>query len=200
MASQKPGRLIRTVVASAILLSLADTAWAGPRDGVWWLGAPESFKLGYVAGYLAGREEQAARWGQLADEAAAQLPKDAREQFEPVLEALRESSAAFADITYAQLIEQIDGFYRSDKNRPVPLEQALTIVRQALAGVEQPYLYCQVEYFRLAHDAAIPMKERLEALGKKAAECADMSPHKESPPESGVDERYGLPEGHPKTE
>lgn len=192
--------MIRTVLAFAVLLTLPDAAWAQPRDGAWWLGAPESFKLGYVAGYLAGREEQAARWGQLADEAAAQLPKEAREQFEPVLDALRESNAAFADVTYAQLIEQLDGFYRPEKNRRIPLEQALTIVRQALAGVDQPYLYCQVEYFRLAHDNSVPMKERLEALGKKAAECAAMSPHKDLGPAGGVDERYGLPEGHPKTE
>lgn len=192
--------MIRTVVAFAVLLSIANVAWAQPRDGAWWLTAPESFKLGYVAGYLAGREEQAARWGQLADEAASQLPKDAREQFEPVLDALRESNAAFADVTYAQLVEQIDSFYRPEKNRRIPLEQALTVVRQALAGVDQQYLYCQIEYFRLAHNSSVPMKERLEALGKKAAECAEMSPHKDVGPPGGVDEHYGLPEGHPKTE
>jgi hypothetical protein len=192
--------LIRIVLASILLLTVASAAWAQPRDGAWWLTAPESFKLGYVAGYLAGREEQATRWGQIADEAAAQLPKDAREQFEPVLDALRESRAAFADVTYAQLVEQLDSFYRPEKNRRIPLEQALTVVRQGLAGVDQQYLYCQVEYFRLAHDAAVPMKERLEALAKKAAECAEMSPHKDLGPEGGVDERYGLPEGHPKTE
>lgn len=189
----------RAVVAFAILLATAHIAWAEPRDGAWWLTAPESFKLGYVAGYLAGREEQAARWGRLADEAAAQMPQEAREQFEPVLNALRESNAAFADVTYAQLVEQLDGFYRPEKNRRIPLEQALTVVRQALAGVDQQYLYCQVEYFRLAHDGTVPMKERLEALGKKAAECAQMSPHKDLAPEGGVDERYGLPEGHPNT-
>jgi hypothetical protein len=192
--------LIRPLLTFVILLSAVDVAWAQPRDGAWWLGAPESFKLGYVAGYLAGREEQAARWGQLADEAAAQLPKEAREQFEPVLDALREGNAAFADVTYAQLIEQLDGFYRPEKNRRIPLEQALTVVRQALAGVDQQYLYCQVEYFRLAHDATVPMKERLEALGKKAAECAKMSPHKELGPEGGADPKYELPEGHPKTD
>lgn len=191
--------MIRTVIAFALLLGAANAAWAAPRDGSWWLTAPESFKLGYVAGYLAGREEQATRWGQLADEAAAQLPPEAREQFEPVLDALRESNAAFADVTYAQLVEQLDGFYRPEKNRRIPLEQALTVVRQGLAGVDQQYLYCQVEYFRLAHDNALPMKERLEALGKKAAECAEMSPHKDVGPPGGVDEQYGLPEGHPKT-
>jgi hypothetical protein len=192
--------LIRIVLASILLLSVADAARAQPRDGAWWLTAPESFKLGYVAGYLAGREEQATRWSQLADEAAAQLPKDAREQFEPVMDALRESNAAFADVTYAQLVEQLDSFYRPEKNRRIPLEQALTVVRQALAGVDQQYLYCQIEYFRLAHNSAMPMKERLEALGKKAAECAEMSPHKDLGPPAGVDEQYGLPEGHPKTD
>lgn len=189
----------RAAALVAFLLLWAGAAWAGSRDGSWWLTAPESFKLGYVAGYLAGREEQAARWGQLTDEAAAQLPPEAREQFEPVLEALRESNAAFADVTYAQLVEHLDGFYRPEKNRAIPLEQALTIVRQTLAGVDQPYLYCQVEYFRLAHSGSVPMKERLEALGKKAAECAEMSPHKDVLPPSGVDERYGMPEGHPAT-
>jgi hypothetical protein len=191
--------LIRTIIALAVLLSVADVARAQSRDGAWWLAAPESFKLGYVAGYLAGREEQAARWGQLADEAAAQLPKEARGQFEPVLDALRESNAAFADVTYAQLLEQLDSFYRPEKNRRIPLEQALTVVRQALAGVDQQYLYCQIEYFRLAHDNSVPMKERLEALGNKAAECAEMSPHKDLGPPAGVDEQYGLPEGHPQT-
>lgn len=192
--------MIRILIAVFLLLSVVGAAWAQPRDGAWWLTAPEAFKLGYVAGYLAGREEQATRWGQLADEAAAQLPKESREQFEPVLDALRESNAAFADVTYAQLVEQLDGFYRPEKNRRIPLEQALTVVRQGLAGVDQQYLYCQVEYFRLAHDGSVPMKERLEALGKKAAECAEMSPHKDVGPPAGVDERYGLPEGHPKTE
>ncbi len=192
--------MMRAVVALVLLLGTVQAAWAGPRDGQWWLAAPESFRLGYVAGYLAGREEQAARWGQLADETASQLPDEARSQIEPVLDALRESDKAFADVSYAQLVEQLDGFYRPEKNRRIPLEQALTVVRQALAGVDQPYLYCQVEYFRLAHDSTIPMKERLEALGKKAAECAEMSPHKDLGPEGGVDERYGLPEGHPKTE
>ena len=191
--------MIKTLVAFALLL-VAAVAQAEPRDGTWWVTAPESFKLGYVAGYLAGREEQARRWSDLTDEAAAQLPKEAREQFEPVLEALRESTAAFSGITYAQLVEQIDSFYRPEKNRRIPLEQALTVVRQALAGVDQQYLYCQTEYFRLAHDSTVPMKERLEALGKKAAQCAEMSPHKDLGPESGVDEYYGLPEGHPKTE
>jgi hypothetical protein len=191
--------VIGRVAALVALLVWTGAAWAAPRDGSWWLTAPESFKLGYVAGYLAGREEQAARWGQLADEAAAQLPPEAREQFEPVLEALRQSNAAFADVTYAQLVEQLDGFYRPEKNRSIPLEQALTIVRQALAGVDQPYLYCQVEYFRLAHNGSVPMKERLEALGKKAAECAEMSPHKDVGPPAGVDDRYGLPKGHPET-
>ncbi len=192
--------MIRILVAFLTLLSVAPAAWAAPRDGAWWLTAPESFKLGYVAGYLAGREEQATRWGRLADEAAAQLPQEARAQFEPVLDALRESNAAFADVTYAQLVEQLDGFYRPDKNRRIPLEQALTVVRQGLAGVDQQYLYCQVEYFRLAHDNNIPMKERLEALGEKASQCAEMSPHRDVGAPAGVDERYGLPDGHPKTE
>jgi hypothetical protein len=192
--------MIRAVVALVLLLGAVQAAWAGPRDGQWWLAAPESFRLGYVAGYLAGREEQAARWGRLADDAAAQLPEDARSQIEPVLDALREGDKAFADVTYAELVEQLDGFYRAEKNRKIPLEQALTVVRQALAGVDQQYLYCQVEYFRLAHNSEIPMKERMEALGKKAAECAEMSPHKDLGPVGGVDVGYGLPEGHPKTE
>ncbi|MFZ5864195.1 MAG: hypothetical protein ACOYXR_15335 [Nitrospirota bacterium] len=192
--------MIRALVAFVLVLGAAHAAWAGPRDGQWWLAAPESFRLGYVAGYLAGRDEQATRWGALANDTAAQLPEEARSQIEPVLDALRESDKAFADVTYAQLVEQLDGFYRPEKNRRIPLEQALTVVRQALAGVDQPYLYCQVEYFRLAHNSEIPMKERLEALGKKAAECAEMSPHKDLGPEGGVDERYGLPEGHPTTE
>jgi hypothetical protein len=192
--------MTRAVVGLVLLLGMVPAAWAGPRDGQWWLAAPESFRLGYVAGYLAGREEQAARWGQLTADAVEQLPEDARSQIEPVLNALREGDKAFAGITYAELVEQLDGFYRAEKNRKIPLEQALTVVRQALAGVDQQYLYCQVEYFRLAHNAEIPMKERLEALGKKAAECAEMSPHKDIAPEGGVDERYGLPEGHPNTE
>jgi hypothetical protein len=192
--------MTRALLLVALLLGVGPDAWAAPRDGQWWLGAPESFRLGYVAGYLAGREEQAARWGQLADDAASQLPEEARSQIEPVLGALREGDKAFADVSYAQLVEQLDGFYRPEKNRRIPLEQALTVVRQALAGVDQPYLYCQVEYFRLAHDSSVPMKERLEALGKKAAECAEMSPHKDLAPEGGADQRYELPEGHPKTE
>lgn len=192
--------MIRALAALVMVLGLVQVTWAGSRDGHWWLAAPESFRLGYVAGYLAGREEQATRWGQLADDAAAQLPDDARSQIEPVLDALRESNQAFADVSYAQLVEQLDGFYCPEKNRRIPLEQALTVVRQALAGVDQQYLYCQVEYFRLAHHGEIPMKERLEALGKKAAECAEMSPHKDLGPEGGADERYDLPEGHPQTE
>jgi hypothetical protein len=182
-----------------LALLVAAPAWAAPRDGSWWMGAPESFKLGYVAGYLAGREEQAAKWGRLTDEAAAQLPDDARAQFAPVLDALRADTASFEKATYGDVVEQLDGFYRLERNRGIPLEQALTIVRQALSGVDQPYLACQTEYFRLAHDAALPMKERLEALGKKAAQCADMTPHKDAPPEGGVPETYGLPEGHPST-
>jgi len=192
--------MIRAVVSLLLVLGAVQSAWAGSRDGQWWNTAPESFRLGYVAGYLAGREEQAARWGQLADDAATQLPEDARKQIEPVLDALRESDKAFADVSYAQLVEQIDNFYKPEKNRRIPLEQALTVIRQALAGVDQQYLYCQVEYFRLAHNSALPMKERLEALGKKAAECAEMSPHKDLAPEDGANQPYELPEGHPKAE
>jgi hypothetical protein len=192
--------MIRPLLALVMVASLVQPAWSGARDGQWWQTAPESFKLGYVAGYLTGREEQARRWGQLADDAAAQLPADARSQIEPVLDALREGDKAFADVSYAQLVEQIDSFYTPEKNRRIPLEQALTVVRQALAGVDQQYLYCQVEYFRLAHNGDMPMKERLEALGKKAAECAQMSPHKDLAPEGGADQPYELPEGHPKTE
>jgi hypothetical protein len=121
---------------------------------------------------LAGREEQAARWGNWPMKrplTCRRRPRAIRAR----LDALRESTAAFADVTYAQLVEQLDGFYRPEKNRRIPLEQALTVVRQALAGVDQQYLYCQIEYFRLAHDSSVPMKERLEALGKKAAECAE---------------------------
>lgn len=192
--------MIRPLLALVMVASLVQPAWSGSRDGQWWQTAPESFKLGYVAGYLTGREEQAKRWGQLADDAAAQLPADARSQIEPVLDALREGDKAFADVSYAQLVEQIDSFYKPEKNRRIPLEQALTVVRQALAGVDQQYLYCQVEYFRLAHNGDMPMKERLEALGKKAAECAQMSPHKDLAPEGGADQQYELPDGHPKTE
>jgi hypothetical protein len=43
------------------------------------------------------------------------------------------------------------------------------------------------------------MKERLEALARKAAQCAEMSPRQDAPPPAGVDERYGLPEDHPST-
>ena len=192
--------MIRTALALAVSLLIADSAWAAPRDGAWWMGAPESFKLGYVAGYLAGREEQAAKWSRLTDDAAAQLPEDARAQFAPVLDALRADTASFEHATYGDVLTQLDGFYHLERNRSIPLEQALTIVRQALGGVDQPYLACQTEYFRLAHDAALPMKERLEALGKKAAQCAEMTPHKDAPPEGGVPETYGLPEGHPSTQ
>jgi len=183
----------------ALTLLIVSPAWATPRDGTWWMGAPESFKLGYVAGYLAGREEQAAKWSRLTDEAAAQLPEDARAQFVPVLDALRADTASVEHAAYGDVLPQLDGFYHLARNRAIPLEQALTIVRQALSGVDQPYLACQTEYFRLAHDAALPMKERLEALGKKATQCAEMTPHNDAPPESGVPETYGLPEGHPST-
>jgi len=185
----------RAVLVLALLVA-APASWAAPRDGSWWMDAPESFKLGYVAGYLAGREEQAAKWGRLTDEAAAQLPDDARAQFAPVLDALRADTASFERATYGDVVEQLDGFYRLERNRTIPLEQALTIVRQALNGVDQPYLACQTEYFRLAHDAAQPMKERLEALGRKAAQCTEMSPRHDAPP-AGVDEGYGPPENQP---
>lgn len=188
--------MTRAVLLVLVLL-IAAPAWAEPRDGSWWMGAPESFKLGYVAGYLTGREEQAAKWGRLTDEAAAQLSDDARAQFAPVLDALRADTASFDRATYGDVVEQLDGFYHLERNRGIPLEQALTIVRQAMSGADQPYLACQTEYFRLAHDAARPMKERLEALGKKAAQCAEMSPRQDAPPPDGVDERYGLPEHHP---
>jgi hypothetical protein len=184
-------------VATAVLLLLSTPAWAGPRDGAWWMGAPESFKLGYVAGYLAGREEQGLKWSRLTDEAAAQLPADARAQFSPVLDALRAETGSFAQASYGDVVAQLDGFYHPEKNRTIPLEQAFTIVRQALNGADQPYLYCQIEYFRLAHDQSQPMKERIEALGKKAAECAEMNPHLDTRPPDGVDEYHGLPESHP---
>lgn len=184
--------MIRT--ALALILLLAAPASAAPRDGAWWGEAPESFKLGYVAGYLAGRDEQAAKWSRLTDDAVAQLPEDARAPFAPVLEALRAESKGFDDATYGNVAEQVDRFYRPEKNRAIPLAQALTIVRQALEGVDQQYLYCQTEYFRLAHDQRIPMKDRMEALGKKAAECVEMSP--EPPEDEGPEPPGGMPQEH----
>lgn len=185
--------------AVVLWLVLAAPAWAAPRDGAWWGSAPESFKLGYVAGYLAGRDEQSSRWRQLTEDAAAQLPAEARAQFEPILDALRGDASAFEAVTYGDVVAQIDRFYTPEKNRTIPLEQALTVVRQSLAGVDQQYLYCQVEYFRLAHDAGIPMKERIESLGQKAAQCADMSPHPDAAPQGGYGEDAALPPGHPQT-
>jgi len=183
-------------ILTLIAVLWAAPAFGAPRDGTWWAGAPEHFKLGYVAGYVDGRDEQARSWGRIADEAIAQLPDDARQHFTPVLDALRAEAEQFQRATYGDVMGQLDAFYRLDRNRPVPLAQALAIVRQALNGVAQPYLACQTEYFRLAHDQEVPMKERLEALGRKAAQCAAMSPHgpaadADSPSSSS------LPEGHP---
>lgn len=173
--------------ALALILLSAAPASAAPRDGAWWGGAPESFKAGYVAGYLAGRDEQAAKWNRLTDDAVAQLPDEARAPFVPVLEAMQAESKGFQSATYADVVEQIDRFYRPEKNRAIPIAQALAIARQALEGVDRQYLDCQTEYFRLAHNTALPMKERLEALGKQAAQCAEMPPR----PEAAPDEESG---------
>lgn len=188
------------VTAAMTVAVLASPALAAPRDGAWWNGAPETFKLGYVAGYLAGQEEQAAKWSHLADEAIAQLPEDARAPFAPVLDMLHTQNASFERATYGDVVSQLDGFYHLDRNRTIPLAEALVIIRQALNGADQPYLACQTEYFRLAHDRALPMKERLEALGRKAAQCANMSPHPDQPGSAqDADESYGLPSVHPVT-
>jgi len=188
------------IVATIVFAAAASSALAESRDGAWWSGAPETFKLGYVAGYLAGQEEQAAKWRHLTDEAVAQLPEDARTPFTPVLDMLRAETTSFDRATYGDVVSQLDGFYRLERNRAIPLAEALVIVRQALNGAEQPYLACQTEYFRLAHDKALPMKERLEALGKKASQCANMAPHENQADSSHeADEAYGLPSGHPET-
>jgi hypothetical protein len=113
---------------------------------------------------------------------------------------LRAETKHFERATYGDVVSQLDGFYRLERNQAIPLAEALVIVRQALNGADQPFLACQTEYFRLAHDRALPMKERLEALGKKASQCANMAPPGEQPNSSPeANESYGLPTGHPET-
>jgi hypothetical protein len=129
-----------------------DTSTKDSDNGYWWVNQSETYKLGFVKGYVLAMVNASDRvtFMCLADRNGGVIPK----QY-PGDTALKECSQTptatlfdFSGIRIGQLVEGIDDFYKDFRNKGVTVTTGLYYVRDELKGKPAKELEDELNVFR----------------------------------------------------
>jgi hypothetical protein len=131
------------VTALLLLLVLLNVGAAhgqtqAPDDGYWWNNKSETFKLGYVGGYVQAMVSfvDTMEFQCIANKNGGKLPETV-----PPKDVLEECSTNpalarydFANVRFGQLVDGTDEFYKDFRNKTIHINVALSYVRDQLKG------------------------------------------------------------------
>ena len=121
------------------------------HDGFWWSEKSESFKLGYVAGYVEAMvtSSNSPVWKCLAEKNGGTIPAEY-----PGRAMLEECGKAadphfdYSGIPFGQLQEGVDHFYKDFRNKRININAAISYVRDQLRGKPADELDAALAFMR----------------------------------------------------
>ncbi len=188
------GRLISLSLLIMISLCLVSSfSFAEPQNGVWWQKAPISFKVGYIAGYFAGRDEESRKWAPIAEDMSEQIKEEEKDRYKEMIKPMKREEEYLSNISFGAFAEKVDSFYSDKDSLVIPVLQAFSMVRREMGGEDKNLLKCERIYIRIAHSRGIAQEDRLRELEEKLQECAGLG--QKVHPGAEKDEEYMGTEG-----
>ncbi|MGB0066361.1 MAG: hypothetical protein WBP85_18120 [Terracidiphilus sp.] len=146
----------RAVLASFVLAMLfagAIYAEDAPHNGFWWSGLSESFKLGYISGYVEanGTRSDHEFFRCIAAKSGGSLPE--KYPGNAIIDECRRAPDPQFDYTqlrFGQLEEGLDEFYKDFRNKSILISAALSYVRDQLRGTSDGELAVRLQQLRKA--------------------------------------------------
>lgn len=188
---------VRLLVFVALFFALfsffSRDSFAESQDGVWWKRAPFSFKVGYVAGYFAGRDEEIRKWAPIAEDMVGQMKDEEKEGYREMIKPMKGDEEYLSSISFGDFAGKVDSFYSDNENLAIPVLQAFSLVRRELGGEDKTLLDCEKRYILIAHTRGIAQEDRLRDLEEKIQECASLG-QKVHPDTDKEDEYMGTEE------
>lgn len=170
------GRLL-IYLSLLIMISLclvSSYSFAEPQNGVWWKKAPTSFKVGYIAGYFAGRNEESRKWAPIAEDMSEQIKEEEKDRYKEMIKPMKREEEYLSNMSFGAFAEKVDSFYSDNDNLVIPVLQAFSMVRREMGGEDKNLLECERIYIRIAHSRGLAQEDRLRDLEEKLQECASL--------------------------
>ena len=171
-----------------ILFLISSDSFAQTQNGEWWRRAPVSFKVGFIAGYFAGRDEEAHKWAPIADDMVEQIKDEERDRYKEMIRPMKRDDEYLSKISFGDFSDKVDTFYTDKENLAIPVLQAFSLVRRELSGEDKALLDCEKIYNRIAHGRGVQQEDRLRALEEKLQECASLG--QKVHPDSDKEDEY----------
>jgi hypothetical protein len=137
--------VIRILLASAMLLSgiaISSAQSSQSSDGFAWNRATQSWKLGYVTGFV-----DAASWASGNVDGAVHVLKSLSPDDSKILEHGKKVWDYY-NIPYAQLVDGMNDFYSDNLNKAIKWDRALSYVRDCIHGEPKDYLDTELNFER----------------------------------------------------
>ncbi len=137
----------RYIVLSLLLAStvrLNASTDLSRRDGNWWTGETETFKLAYVAGFYDGMDlgNRFSYWDLLKEDTMKSCLSRVSTSFSTY------EQKYMGNTTNSQLVDGLDSFYSDYRNRRIVLPSAVWLVVNGIAGMPQKDLDKMIESWR----------------------------------------------------
>ena len=123
-----------------------------PHNGFWWVSKSETFKLGFVSGYVSAMIHAADNISLrcIAEKNGGVLPE--KVPSDAVLKECTENPTVslfdFDGIRFGQLQEGVDEFYKDFRNKGVYVEATMGYVRDQLKGKSEKELQEELNVYR----------------------------------------------------
>lgn len=179
-----------SILSSILFCAFTSNSLAEPQNGIWWKKAPLSFKVGYIAGYFAGRDEEMRKWVPIAEDMAEQIKEEEKERYKEIIKPMKGEEEYLSNISFGTFTEKVDSFYSNEENLVIPVLQAFSFIRREMNGEDKTLLDCERVYIRIAHSKGIAQEDRLREIEKKLQECASLG-QKVHPGDEGEEELIG---------
>lgn len=108
------------------------------HDGNWWKGLNSLTKYGYVAGYAEGSQKADDTWayGECKTKVTAKY-----------LSAVQKGDD-YSGMTFGQLIEGVDAFYKDFRNTRILTTDAMMVVKEQISGLSQKQIDEELQTIR----------------------------------------------------
>jgi hypothetical protein len=132
--------VVGTILASCLGFAIAQSSQG--RDGFAWNHASQSWKLGYVTGFV-----DAASWAGVNVDAAAHVFKSLSPKDRKML-AETKDVWDYGNIYDVQLVDGINNFYADNLNKAIKWDRAISYVRDCIHGESKDYLENELNFER----------------------------------------------------
>jgi len=133
------------------------------QDGVTWIGVSESYKIGYVCGFLSGLI--------LARQEFLYVKEDFKKEWKKIQFEEKWDEISLPNITVGQIKDGINAFYKDFSNRRIKIIDVIYIVKMQIEGKDPELIDTQIRYLKMqpiSISAWTECDDKLDAfLGKR---------------------------------